>query len=70
MPFTLIDVDLERAKILRTQVKELRLWFSGWEAAGGSLPVGHECLWQIMHAIDQSMPENALRVMEESHEQD
>lgn len=66
MPFTLIDIDLEKARSLRTQVKELRVWFGGWEAAGKLLPVGHECLWQIMLALDHSMPENAIRELENS----
>lgn len=59
--FELVGVDQEKAKILRTQIKELRIWFDGWSAGqlgNCSMPIGHECLWQLMLAIDRGLAES------------
>lgn len=48
---TLPGIDKQKADSMATQVKELRLFFNGWEAAGGKLPVGHEVLWQLHMAL-------------------
>lgn len=51
---TLSDCDKHRAMAIRDEIQKVRLWFSGWEAAGRSSPPGTDALRQMVIILDHS----------------
>lgn len=52
-PISLPDVDVERLRMLRGQVKTVRQWLDGWSAGSGKTgPADDDVLRQLMIIFD------------------